>query len=239
MPESITIFGAAISLYYLFWFFGLMTVLVVGYFLGKNLHLGFTKSILYVVLAVAIGYLLLWATSFVAGGGKMAGLNFVRIVTILPIPIFLVSMIFGDTFDKVADMIAPLLALFHGVTHIGCIFEGCCHGYPANWGIYSNLAETTCFPIQLIEALSSILIGIILLLMLKYKVQKGKLYAWYLLLYGGTRFGWEFLRDNEKVWNGVSELAIHALIAFSVGLILLIILTAVGKRRGFNEKIEI
>lgn len=223
MIEYFVLFGKEISLYYTFWLLGVLAVVVGGYLLGKQFGFNFAKSVLYVVGTVIMGYLLLWATSWIFSGGKMGGLNFVRIATFLPVPILILTTIFKDPFYKVADFLAPLVAIYHGVTHIGCIFAGCCHGYPSQWGLYSNNAQTICFPIQPIEALSSILVGLILLIMMKRNVQRGKLYAWYLVLYGATRFVWEFFRDNEKIWNGISELAFHALAALLIGTVALII----------------
>ena len=117
MPETLMLFDVQISLYYLFWFFGVVAVLSVGYFTGKHYGFSFAKSILYIVLAVAIGYALLWGMSLLVGGGKMVGLNYVRVVTMLPLAIWLATLIFQDKFGQVADFIAPLLAIFHGVTH--------------------------------------------------------------------------------------------------------------------------
>lgn len=231
MIETISFLGKEISLYYLFWFIGLVCVLVVGYLTGRRYGFDFSKSILYVVSAVALGYLLLWGTSWVFGGGKVSGLNFIRIVTFLPVAVYLLSRLQHDSFADLADFVAPLLAIFHGVTHLGCIFPGCCHGYPAEFGLYSNFAGTVCFPTQPLEACSSILIGVVLLVMAKNQKQTGKLYARYLILYGGTRFLWEFLRDNEKIWNGISELAFHALGAFAVGVLWMTVLVYCEKRR--------
>ena len=236
MPETFTLFGRAVSLYYTFWLLGVISVLVLGYLLGKHYGFDFYKSVLYVVGTVVLGYLLLWGTSWVFGGGKMSGLNFVRIVTFLPIPIWLLSRIFKDKFGTVADFIAPLLAVFHGVTHLGCIFEGCCQGYPSDWGLYSNVSKTVCFPNQPMEAASSILIGVILYILAKRSILKGKLYAWYLVSFGATRFLWEFLRDNEKIWNGISELAFHAVVAALVGAAALILCKFVKKGVDNNEK---
>ena len=154
----------------------------------------------------------------------MGGLNFVRVATFLPVAAFGLAKVFKDSLSDVSDFLAPLVAIFHGVTHIGCIFPGCCHGYPYEWGLYSNNVQAICFPIQIVEAASSILIGVVLLFMIKKRVQTGKLYAWYLLLFGGTRFAWEFLRDNEKIWNGISELAFHALGAMIIGGVAVIVL---------------
>lgn len=234
MVESIYLVGNEISLYYTFWFIGALSVVIGGYLLGKRFGFEFAKSILYVVGTVVTGYLLLWGTSWVFGGGKMNGLNFIRIVTFLPVPIFLLSRLFRDPFGDVADFLAPLVPVFHGVTHLGCIFAGCCHGYPASRGLYSNAAGTVCFPIQPIEAASSLLVAVALFVMMHRGVQKGRLYGWYLVLFGATRFVWEFFRDNEKVWFGISELAFHALGALAVGVIGLVIINH-RKRREMGQ----
>lgn len=232
MIETISFFGINLSLYYTFWFFGVLTVLIVGYHLGKHFGFEVSKSVLYVVGAVILGYLLLWITSWVFGGGKVNGLNYVRIVTFMPVSIFILTRILKDPFGNVADFVAPLLALFHGVTHLGCIFPGCCHGYPAVWGLYSNEAAAVCFPSQPLEACSSIFIGILLAVLVKKGKCRGRLYAWYLTLFGGTRFVWEFFRDNEKIWHGISELAFHALFAFILGILVLMFL----KRRSVENE---
>ena len=222
MPVTMNLFGFNLSLYYMFWLFGVIAVLCLGYYLGKHFSFGYSKSVLYVVGAVLLGYLLLWGTSWVSGGGKMNGLNFVRVVTFMPIPVFLLARLFKDQFTTVADFVAPLLAIFHGVTHLGCIFPGCCHGYPSSWGLYSNEARAVCIPTQLIEAFSSIFIGVMLFVFALRGIQKGKLYAWYLVVFGVTRFIWEFMRDNEKIWYGLSELALHAFVAAVVGILCLV-----------------
>ena len=230
MPETINLLGSNISLYYTFWLLGVICVLLSGYYLGKHYGFGFSKSVMYVVGAVLLGYLLLWGTSWVSGGGKMGGLNFVRVVTFMPIAIFVLAKLFKDSVGDVADFLAPLIAIFHGVTHLGCIFPGCCHGYPAQWGLYSNYAGAYCFPIQIIEALSSILIGVVLLVMIRKKVQTHKLYAWYLALFGSTRFVWEFFRDNEKIWYGISELAFHAAVAMLIGIVAIVVLNRTSRK---------
>lgn len=230
MIDSISLFGTSISLYYLFWFLGAVSVLILGCILGKNYGFTSARSTLYVSGAIVLGYLLLWGTSWVFGGGRTNGLNYVRIVIFMPIPVWILTSLFRDPFWKLADLVSPLLAIYHGVTHIGCIFAGCCHGYPSEWGLFSNEVGAVCFPIQPIEAISSIAIGIVLLCMAKKPSMQGRLYAWYLLLFGSTRFIWEFFRDNEKIWLGISGLAFHALTAAAIGLAALLLAGFVHKR---------
>ena len=45
-----------------------------------------------------------------------------------------------------------------------------------------------------------------------------------LIIFGSTRFVCEFLRDNDKLFLGISNLALHALLMFIVGIIALVII---------------
>lgn len=223
MIEYISVFGVTISLYYLFWLIGAVLTLAFGCVLGKHYGFSYTRSLVYIAGAIILGYGLMLGTSWVIGGGTLRGQNFIRIIILMPIPVFFLTRLMRDPFWKLSDLVAPLMAIYHGITHIGCIFPGCCHGYSSTWGLYSNNAGAICFPIQIIEVLSSLLVSVILLIMIKRNKNEGMLYAWYLILFGGTRFIWEFFRDNEKIWYGLSELSLHALAAVLLGLVVLII----------------
>ena len=50
----------------------------------------------------------------------------------------------------------------------------------------------------------------------------GEYYPFMLILFGYSRFLLEFLRDNQKLFLGISSLAIHALVMGVVGTIWLI-----------------
>ena len=55
-----------------------------------------------------------------------------------------------------------------------------------------------------------------------------------LILFGSTRFVWEFFRDNPKILWGCSNLSFHALFMFVVGAFSYIIIKNRKKRR-FEE----
>jgi prolipoprotein diacylglyceryltransferase len=52
-----------------------------------------------------------------------------------------------------------------------------------------------------------------------------------LVLFGSSRFCFEFLRDNEKLLFGCSNLAFHALFMFVVGVLWLVLLKKKSKRQ--------
>ena len=224
MIETINLFGNSVSLYFLCWLLGIVVACIIGYLVREDYGFSFAKATIYIMFHWVLGYLFIWMISWLCGGGKTIGFNYVRVVSFAPLYFFLMAKVFRDPFWKVSDFLTPLNAIGFGVSRIGCVFAGCCQGYPSEWGIYSNVAKTVCFPIQIIELVTCMLIGVVLYIMAKRRVQQGKLYVWYMILFGSTRFVFEFFRDNEKLWGNVSELALHALAAFILGVIALIVL---------------
>jgi len=107
---------------------------------------------------------------------------------------------------RVADLIAPLIALGHGIGRIGCFLNGCCYGKPTNlpWGVVFK-AESEAghafpgipiHPTQLYESLVEFAIFIVLTLYERKKRVDGSLILLYVLLYGTARFMLEYLRAD-------------------------------------------
>lgn len=230
MIESISIFGGYIYLYDLFAVLAVATILVAGDILGRKYSFSYVKRLTYASLTWLLRTALVYGTSFLIGQGELAGINHARVVILLPVALFPFVLLLKDSYWKITDYIAPLVSLYHGVVSIGCIFSGCCHGYPSTWGIYNSKEERICFPLQPIEAAIYILIAIVLLVMTKKKIQQGRLYAWYLVFFGFARFLLEFLRDNTKLYWGISEHGFHALASLFVGVVSLVILRKLYER---------
>ena len=56
-----------------------------------------------------------------------------------------------------------------------------------------------------------------------------------LMLFGFTRFFWEFFRDNEKLWMGCSSLAFHALFMGIVGLMMYVVIRIHNRRQAEKQ----
>ena len=233
MPETVSILGHAVSLYYLSWFFAIAAALLIGIVLAKDFNYSIYQAVSYSAVALFLGYILIWITS-----KFFDGFNLVRSVALLPLIYLLEARLVKQPFRKLTDFLAPIGVTCFGLTHFGCMFPGCCHGYPSSWGIFSNSAGTVCFPIQPIEAVVSLLIGGLMYVMVKKKWQQGKKIFWMMTFWGSTRFFLEFFRDNKKVWHNVSELALHALAAFMVGVVMLIVLKCLDAKEQKNETTE-
>ena len=131
------------------------------------------------------------------------------------------------------DYLAPSMALQQVVGHSVCPFAGCCRGYDCSWGIWNPVTKTNLFPNQWLECIVAIAVFWYLLRLAKQEkyVGTGKVYALFLLTFGGTRFLLEFLRDNDKLLLGVSNLALHALFMVLVGTIWLMVLYEKDKQK--------
>lgn len=160
----------------------------------------------------------LWEGGLVFYGGLMAGVS---------ISVWKIRKA-GLPLWKVADLLAPGIALAHGVGRIGCFLNGCCYGEVSySWGFAIPFLGDGIprVPVQLIEAAG--------LLALAWWLRKfaraqeriststkveggGAVFFRYLLFYAMGRFGLEFIRADDRGPQLFEVLSISQFI--SVGL---------------------
>lgn len=147
------------------------------------------------------------------------GFSFFPLIGLIPMKLFKIE------WKKVMDYAAPAFPLLQFTAHFACNFAGCCCGYPMEYGIWNPTWELYLFPAQLLESFVSLLIFFACLIFArsqKFKVT-GHVYPFFLITFGVTRFFLEFLRCNSKVFWGISDLALWALLMVVVGVGWLII----------------
>ena len=216
-------FEASTFLYYLFFVLGFVSVTVFAIFYRKKFGFSLKKTLLTVVLVyfpvVAWMFFLCWAES---GFKEFGGNNIVRIFIWVPLFALPVAKLLKIDFKDMVNFLAPLPCAVHGIAHYGCIFGGCCYGYPSDFfAIWNPVLREYRFAIQPIEA--TVAVAIIVLVVIYTREKKfdrsAQAYPIMLMLFGSTRFFLEFLRDNDKLFWGISNLAIHAFVMFVVGVI--------------------
>lgn len=220
LMHTIAEHGLNKPLYDFFFVAGGVALMIFCFANAKNYKLPLKKTIPFVIIVYAISvawmFFLYWAES---GFKNFGGNNIVRIFVWVPVFAYPFAKLFKLDFRTVCDYLAPVVCVQHGVSHFGCIFGGCCYGYPWEHGIWNHVLNYNTFPIQPIEAL--VAVGIVLFIWLRERKHKfevdGESYPIMLMLFGYTRFFLEFARDNEKLFWGISSLAIHALIMGIVG----------------------
>ena len=217
--------GLSQTIYDIFFALGFVSVFLFVVGLGRKMGVKLWKCIAVVLIVYPL--MVLWMfTLYWIEMGTFGGNNIVRVFVYGPVFAYLAAKALKLSWKEVCAMISVGPAAVHAVSHFGCIFPGCCQGYPSTWGLYNVDVETICFPTQPIEALIAWAIILYLLIRAKKKnyVPDGKEYPIMLAIFGSSRFICEFFRDNEKLWLGCSNLAFHALFMCIVGIAALIVM---------------
>ena len=171
--------------------------------------------------AYALMLVLFWIIT-----GSFGGQNVIRIFLFLPLILWLYANTFDVDFKKSLDFAAPVLCIAQAFGKIGCMISGCCESrWQVSWGVYNPYTETRLFPVQIAEGITALAIAIAVILIAARKDFRagGKTMAWMWVLFGPTRVIWEFFRANEKLFLGLSELALWSIALSVAGAIWLIL----------------
>ena len=232
---------------------------VFGIFWAKHYGIGKLKAFLLLAFSQVVAYPAVFLLTWIENGFKGFGAqNAVRFYVFSALVGLIECKIFKIDFRKCIDFQAVIPPLCYGLGHFACLAKMCCFGYHYIEGslpykIAHALTGTDQLPMQVLESVSALVVFVIVAIVAvktRYKVT-GKLLVLYQILFGLSRFFWEFLRDNKKmiifapmknatgveahgaVW-GISNLALWALAIALAGVILWIILKATEK--GTEEK---
>lgn len=130
---------------------------------------------------------------------------------------------------KLADALAPSIALGHVFGRIGCLMNGCCFGLPTDrpWAVHYPVEHFTqgggVHPSQIYEALANLALYAALAWQYRRKTFDGQVFASYLIAYAVLRFLLEFFRGDYEVrywggWANAGQLA--SLLVLGVGIVL-------------------
>jgi len=119
------------------------------------------------------------------------------------------------------DLFALALPAGEAVGRIGCFFNGCCYGTITNspLAVYQHGAWR--HPAQLYSAFVSLIIFAVLFALRNKMPREGDLFKLYLVLFGATRFGLEFIREQTGYIWGLSAMqwfCIEICVAGAIGL---------------------
>jgi len=138
---------------------------------------------------------------------------------------------------KTLDIIAVYVPLAHAFGRIGCFFNGCCFGRPAQlmFSVMFPGDFVRRHPTQLYSAILLFCIFLSLLFLERKKEFGGQVFFAYCMMYGLMRFFIEFRRaDNPQVLGAFSLFQIISVVLFIVGLLGYLIF----KIKKNNSKIE-
>lgn len=212
-------------------------------FYGKKFNISKLKSCILGICGMIIYLMLVKFLAWAETGFKTFGPeNGIRVYVFLPIFIYGLAKIARVKPLDLFDMQAAPCVLMYGISHLACIFAGCCHGFKYYEGttLY-NVAQflngSDMLPLQLFESVSALLVFelVYIIGIAKKHHTNGRLFCLWYIVFGTQRFFWEFLRDNQKVivfakmkqadgYIGISNLAIWSVLMAVTGVVLLMII---------------
>ena len=166
---------------------------------------------------------------FLVENGNMEGRSYYGAVFLVPIGFVLVALLLRIPYGKLMDACAPAECIMLVIMKVKCMMDGCCGGK-----VLKVLEDGTQvhFPSQIAEMINALVLLVILLLLALRMKRPGYVYAWYLILYGVTRFGLNHFRADQSVFAfGLAPGAFWSVWAVIIGLVCLIVLTVVYRIR--------
>ncbi len=153
-------------------------------------------------------------------------------------------------FLKMADIMAPGLAIGIAAGRIGCFLNGCCFGHPTElpWGIAfpeeclagSMYPHQTIHPTQLYAIIYNLGVGIFLMARSPHKKITGELFYLFLILYGVFRFLNESVRyyrpSMVPLHFGSFDLTISMIISILMALTGVILLAKGFRKTGKHNE---
>ncbi len=226
-------------LYNVFFAAGFVAVFLFALINGKRYGIPRWKALTYIFGVYTISVIWMFFQCWVENGFKgWGGNNIVRTFVWVPLAALAMSKLLGIDWKRGCDFVAPCVPLVQAVSHWGCLFTGCCHGYPFKWGIYNPALHEKVFPMPIVEALAALAVVIIIC---RYEKKRdyqpdGYAYPLMLMMFGYSRFILEFGRDNTKLFWGISNLALHALFMALVGTAVYVTLKENARQHLINTK---
>ena len=146
--------------------------------------------------------------------GTWRGLAYFGVILIAPVFMVLIGLLLKTEPKAVLDIGAPVACAVLPLMKLQCLITGCCFGK-----IIRRLpnGRVIRFPSQLVEMICGIALLFVILQIERSGRQRGYVYAWFLFLYGSSRFVLNMLRDTTPFLFGLSGGCVWSIIAICVG----------------------
>ena len=128
---------------------------------------------------------------------------------------------------KIADILAPSIALGSVFGRIGCLLNGCCYGYACDlpWAIHFPVDHEThgtgVHPTELYDALLNLVLYLGLAWLFRRKKFDGQIFCIYLMIYAIFRSIAEHFRGDypiDHIHSGITSAQLLSIPMFSIGL---------------------
>ena len=193
---------------------GAMLALILIIMLRYRIRLwkGLPVALLLTVTGTLGTYIWFFVESSIFGGRSYYGAVF-----LVPLAFCYVARLLGIPYGDLMDLCAPAECVMLAIMKYQCLEDGCCAGKVL---LSIAIDGSVIFPSQLVELINALVLMAVLMTMAFFKKTRGKLYPWYLVLYGATRFVLNFFRaDTQPLLLGLPAGNLWSLLAIFLGVL--------------------
>lgn len=138
-------------------------------------------------------------------------------------------------FGAVLDMLAVPFLVAHAVGRVGCLLNGCCYGGPTNllWGVQFPDVTGLHHPAQIYDSLMTLAgAGLLVAIEKRKHLLFGQSFSLMLVIYGASRFIFEFWRagSSSTYWGSLPITQAQAMAAVLV-IVGVVTYSLIGRRR--------
>ncbi|MBQ7873776.1 MAG: prolipoprotein diacylglyceryl transferase [Oscillospiraceae bacterium] len=143
------------------------------------------------------------------------GRSYYGAVFIVPLVFVFIAKLMKIPYGELMDFCAPAECIMLAIMKYQCLIDGCCGGKVIK--IAEDGSEIL-FPSQIIELVNAAIVMAVLMSMAFSNKWRGKIYPWYLIIYGVTRFVLNLFRgENTPLLLGLPAGNLWSLLSIAIG----------------------
>ena len=200
---------------YIYFFLGgdLLLVLILSFLVNKKLHLPAWKIVVFSLTVVPVGVFCAKLMRLIEEG-TWVGFSLYGAILFEPLIMIPFGLLLKIKPLEMLELGAPAGCLSVVFLKIQCKITGCCYGRILR---YQDNGRPVRFPSQIVEMIVGIILLFVLMKIINSEKHRKYVYAWFLVLYGSTRFFLNLLRDTVPFALGMSAGCFWSLISCVIG----------------------
>lgn len=211
---------------YIFLAADVILVIVMALLTNKHINLPLWKVVVFSLAVVPVGLFCAKLMRQIEAG-TWSGNSLYGAILFEPVLMILFGLLISIKPKDILDLGAPVGCISIVFMKIQCKITGCCAGKILR---YQPNGRPVRFPSQIVEMLVGAVLLIIIMMIIRSEKYKGYVYAWFLVLYGGTRFFLNLLRETEPFVLGLSAGCFWSIIAVAIGGTVLLLRSREGEK---------
>lgn len=191
------------------------------------------KCVIIAIMLTVVGTSGTYLFGFIENQFRFGSRSFYGAVFLIPVIFGLAARLLRVSYGDLMDLSAPAVCVMLVLMKVLCKIEGCCGGREL---FVTAEGISVFFPSQIVELVNALILSAVLLVMSRKERFRGRIYPWYLVIYGCTRFVLNIFREAWATKEMLLPFGnIWSLVAILIGVVWLIAAQRKIESTGSND----